>query len=121
MPDGMENRALEPAKSGEPLAEQVAQQTRHFLGAPVFRFQPHLGLGREINRWQFALHNNLRIEWVMKLNAATGGYLVETTNWWALTGFGECGGGPATSQMAIPVKAAATKVGITIVFCWGIS
>jgi hypothetical protein len=41
--------------------------------------------------------------------------LIETTNWRALTGFGECGGGPAMSQIAIPVKAAARKVGIAIV------
>jgi hypothetical protein len=43
------------------------------------------------------------------------------TNWRALTGFGECGGGPAISQIAIPVKAAATKVGIAIVLRRGIS
>jgi hypothetical protein len=56
---------------------------------------------------------------MMKWNAATRqascGYLIETTNWRPLTGFGECGGGPAMSQIAIPVKAAARKVGIPIV------
>jgi hypothetical protein len=46
--------------------------------------------------------------------------LVETTNWRALTGFGECGGGPAISQIAIPIKAAATKVGSAIALCRGI-
>jgi hypothetical protein len=48
------------------------------------------------------------------------GYLTETTNWRALTGFGDCGGGPAMSQMAIPVNAAARKVGIAIVLRRGI-
>jgi hypothetical protein len=60
MRNGLQNRALEPAKFGQPLAEQAPQQTGDFLGAPVFRFQPCLGLGCKINGRKFALHNDLR-------------------------------------------------------------
>src|ERR1700728_5253403 len=56
----------------------------------------------------------------MNLDAATDRYFVEMTNWRALTGLGECGGGPAISQIAIPIKAAATKVGSAIALCRGI-
>jgi hypothetical protein len=44
-------------------------------------------------------------------------YLIETANWWALTGFGECGGGPAMNQMAIPAQMTVTIVGTAIGFC----
>jgi hypothetical protein len=97
MLNGLQNRARELAKFRQPFAEPAPQQARDFLGAPVFGFKPHFGLGRKIDGWQFALHNDLRIEWAMKWNAATWqllrsylpGYLIETTNCRALTGFGD--------------------------------
>jgi hypothetical protein len=60
MRNGAQNRALELAKFGQPLTKQALQQTGDFLGAPVFRFQPHLSLGCKINGRKFALHNDLR-------------------------------------------------------------
>jgi hypothetical protein len=54
------------------------------------------------------------MKWAAEFDAD---YLIETTNWWALTGLGECGGGPATTQIATPVKTAARNVGIAIAFC----
>jgi hypothetical protein len=72
MLNGLQNRARELAKFGQPFAEPAPQQARDFLGAPVFGIQPHFGLGRKIDDWQFALHNDLRMEWAMKWNAATG-------------------------------------------------
>ena len=47
-------------------------------------------------------------------------YLVETTNGWALKGRAEILGGPATSQIAIPVKTVARSVGRRMVFGRGI-
>jgi hypothetical protein len=47
-------------------------------------------------------------------------YLVETTKGWALKGRAEILGGPATSQIAIPVKTVARSVGRRMVFDRGI-
>jgi hypothetical protein len=46
--------------------------------------------------------------------------LVETKNGWALKGRAEIFGGPATSQIAIPVKTVARSVGRRMVFGRGI-
>jgi hypothetical protein len=62
MLNGLQNRARELAKFGQPFAEPAPQQAGDFLGAPVFGFQPHFGLGRKIDGWQFVLHNDLRME-----------------------------------------------------------
>jgi hypothetical protein len=56
MLNGLQNRARELAKFRQPFAEPAPQQARDFFGAPVFGFEPHFGLGRKIDDWQFALH-----------------------------------------------------------------
>jgi hypothetical protein len=57
VPNLVESRLLT-LKPRNPAAEEQLQQTGDFFGTPMFRLQPDLGLGREINGRQWVLHHD---------------------------------------------------------------
>jgi hypothetical protein len=115
-PNRVENRASGLAQPERPPGEEILQQMRDLFAAPGFGLRTHLGFACKNDGRQFALHDELQSNG----HEIQRNYLIETTNGWALKGRAEILGGPATNQIASPVKTVARSVGRRMVFDRGI-